>query len=399
MFDTGEYLKLNDEDFKALYNTLQDYYGMYQALQFSVKLSANSLYGASGNQWYRFCNYEVASDITGEGAHHMIAIDKALNRYFQVWAKDAEMERILQEAFPDQQIKLTNNPHDFVVKPKEGDVCNYGDTDSRYIEYAMIFKMANFKPKDNDEMIKFVELMDEHRVAALFDKVLKAEVTRKNGDCTMKMELEIMGGRGIFRAKKMYVMSVIWKDGQNVAKDGGIKAVGVELKRKTSSNFIKKMQERMIRALLSPNFPVQDIYKLTAKIVANAKAQDVMQLCKITKLSKYYEFMIEDKDKFIVGKGALPAHKGATRWNHLLHKHNVMDRYTPLYDGKLKYYIAQDGLPIAFPVDQDELPPFAPPIDYNKQIELLLIRPMKSYLPDNVNVANLGKSVIQKSFK
>lgn len=398
MFDTGAFLKLPDDELSALYNTLQDYYGMYQAQQLSVKLSANSLYGASGNQYYRFCNYEVASDITGEGAHHMIAIDKALNRYIQTWADQKWLEKILQDAFPEHNIVLTNNPHDFIVKPKEGDVCNYGDTDSRYIEYAMIFKLANFKPRDNDEMIKFVEIMDEHVVAPLFDRVLKEEVTKKNGKCTMKMELEVMGGRGIFRAKKMYVMSVIWKDGRNIASKGSIKAVGVELKRKTSSAFIKRMQEKLIRALLSPNFPIEDIYKLTAKIVQNAKQMDVMQLCKITKLSDYYTYMIDDKERYILAKGARPAHKGSARWNHLLYKNNVLDRYEPLYDGKLKYYIAQDGFPIAFPVTLDELPSFCPPIDYAKQIELLLLRPLKSYLPEKVAVSNLGKSVIQNSF-
>lgn len=387
--DTGKYKELSDEKLQDLYNELQDLHGKYKGRQQSVKLSANSVYGACGNQYYRFCNYELASDITGEGAYHMKAIDAALNRYMNKFHLDTAMHEILQKAFPDQQLKFS---------PTTSDVCNYGDTDSRYIEYKLIFEAAGFKPTNNDEYIEFVKLMDVHRISPLFEKVLTTEITKKNGKSTMKMELEIMGGRGIFLAKKMYVISVIWQDGKNISKVGKIKATGVELKRKTSSRFVKKMQERVIRALLTPTFPIQDVYKLSAQITQHAKTVDLSQLCRITKVTGYNEFVIDDKENLVLAKGARPPQKGSARWNQLLYKNKLMDKFETIYNGKMKWYTATDGKPMACPVNLDEILPFMPPIDYNAQIHDLIIKPLERYLPENASKNNLGKSVIQNSF-
>ncbi|AFF28108.1 gp110 [Sphingomonas phage PAU] len=389
--DPEKLKNVSNEELQEIYNEFQALMITYKTRQMSVKLSANSLYGASGNQHYRFANYEVASDITGEGAYHMIAIDKALNKYLRAWDKDLEIQKILKEKFPEQ---------DFKFVPIDCDVCNYGDTDSRYIEYGKIFKACNFVPKSHDDLIDFVKLMDVHRVSPLFEKVLTAEVTRKNGNSTMKMELEVMGGRGIFLAKKMYVMSVIWKDGRNVAKAGKIKATGVELKRKTSSLFAKKMQERVIRALLTPTFPVNDVYRLAAGIVQHAKTLSLDELCRITKVSKYHEFVIDDKENLILAKGSRPPQKGSARWNHLLYKHGVLDKYEPLYDGRLKWYLAEDGQPMAIPLSLDSTtyPDWLPKINHAAQIEAIIIKPLQRYLPENASISNLGKSVIQNSF-
>lgn len=391
ILDTGLFKTYTAEKLQELRDELENLQIIYRNLQFSVKLVANSLYGACGNQYYRFCNYEVASDITGEGAHHMIACDVSVNKYFKKWEADIEILNLIKEKFPDQadNIKLT---------PVKFDICNYGDTDSRYIEYGEIFRASGFKPDNTNDLLEFVLLLDKHRISPLFNKVLLHEVTKKNGNCTMKMELEIVGGRGIFLAKKMYVMSVLWKDGKNVAKDGKIKAVGVELRRRTSSIFAKKMQERIIRSLLNPKFPILDVYKLTSKIVAHAKTVQIDELCKITKLSGYHELVESDKDVVITRKGARPPQKGAARWNMLLDKLNLKSKYEPLYTGRLKLYKSIDGLDMGFPVEMDEIQDWMPAMDYNAQIHSLIIKPLQRYLPENEQISNLGKNVIQNSF-
>jgi len=130
--------KLTDAEIQALYDDCDAAMRYYEGMQRTVKDCANSVYGASGSPWFRYCNYAVAEDITNEGKQFLFMIDNAINDYYRNWASDTEIHEIIRAAFPAYEFKFTNS---------DKDICVYGDTDSRYLDYGEIFKLAGFKPK------------------------------------------------------------------------------------------------------------------------------------------------------------------------------------------------------------------------------------------------------------
>lgn len=390
--------QLTDDQLRDLYEDCKNTKEYYDGLQTVVKRLANSVYGACGSPYFRFYNPEVAGDITTEGKMFMFLVDKAINNYFHTWATDLEFENILKEAYPQyaDHIKLTN-----VTMP---DICVYGDTDSRYVAMGVCMEAAGIKPKSPKEACDFVVLCEEHRLQKIIADALHDDIVNRNGKLGyMIMELETIGGKQILLAKKKYIMSLFWKDGKLIADKGKMKATGVEINQGSTTQFVKKSITAVLNRLLTPGTNIKDIYKIGAALVQRAKSAPIDEIIMSTGIGDYAKWIANDKDAIVFKETGVQAHvRAAAEYNHYIHVNNLKGRFPRYIGGKIHWYYALNksgvfGVPDGVKVT--ELPD-APEIDYERQVDKLIINPLKRYLfSSDINKETFGKKEILFSFK
>lgn len=369
--------KLTDSELQELFDKIAATKEFFDGLQLTVKQLANSIYGACGSEFFRFYNPELAGDITTEGKMAMFVVDETVNRYFKNWESDPEILQELQSAFPDKEFNIRNVPENI-------DLCVYGDTDSRYVDFGTIMKYAGYKPKTPKEACDFVVFMDEHRMAKKIEEDLYEYIKVRNGEQGfLIMELETIGGKAIYLVKKKYIMSLFWKDGKLVASQGKLKATGVEINQGSTSQFVKKHIKAVLNKLLTPGFKMTDIFKLGIVIVQRAMAAPIDELLLSTGIGAYKDWVSNDKDEIVFIKTGAQAHiRAAAEYNHYLYENNLLSTFPKYIGGKIHWYYAKsdagvfgvpDGVSVA------ELPG-APEMDYEKQVDKLIITPIKRYL-------------------
>lgn len=387
--------RLSNDELQSLFDEAAAIKDYYDNLQQTVKQLANSIYGACGSEFFRFYNPEVAGDITTEGKMFMFIVDEVINKYFHSWESDPTIQNELQARFPDYDIRITN--------VKTTDICVYGDTDSRYVAMGDVMKAANFKPKNPKDACDFVVFMDENRLAKLIADGLHDDIVNRNGELGyMLMELETIGGKGIYLVKKKYVMSLFWKDGKLIADQGKIKATGVEINQASSSAFVKNTIKTVIKRLLTPGFKTENIYKIGNVLVDRAMAAPPDELLEAKGIGEYTKWVANDKEEIEWATTGAQAHvRAAAEYNHFLYVNNLQDRFPRFIGGKIHWAYALNkagvfGVPDG--VELSELPG-APKIDYKKQVEKLIITPIKRYLfNENIDKASFGQKEILHSF-
>mgnify|MGYP006197259283 FL=1 len=143
--------------------------------QMSIKILMNSLYGALGNRWFRYFDQRVAESITLGGQLSILWAERTVNK---------EMNKLMSTDDVDYVIAI--------------------DTDSLYINMGEL--VQKFNPKNP---VKFLdEICKTH-----FEKVLTKsyeELADYTGAMSNRMEMgrEVIADKGIWVAKKRYILNV-----------------------------------------------------------------------------------------------------------------------------------------------------------------------------------------------
>lgn len=387
---------LSDDELQNLFNQAENDKNYYHNMEQVVKLLANSLYGAMGSPFFRFYNANVAGDITTEGKMFMFNVDNTINNYFRQWASDTDFHEQIKTKFPG---------HNYIFKniSKQMDICVYGDTDSRYINFGEVFKHCNFTSKSIDEACEFILFLWKNKLDILVKENLAKDITERNGDLGyMIMELESIAGKGIFLAKKKYIMSKFWDDGKYVYHKGDIKAVGVEINQASTSEFVKKSIKIVLKKLLTPGSTTKEIYTIGTRLVNFAKSAPIDEIVLSQGIGDYNKWVVDDINypQWISGTNANV--KAAIIYNQHLHKYNLVEDFPKYRIGKIKWYYALNewgifGVPDG--VNIEDLP-HHPEIDYNKQIDKLIITPLKRYIfSTDIDKDSFGQKEVIMSFR
>src|SRR6056300_329872 len=151
--------------------------------QMAIKILMNSLYGALGNKYFRYFDQRVAESVTLTG---QLAIQ---------WA---------EKAVNDEINKMFKTDKDYVVAI---------DTDSLYVKMDAFVKQ--FKPNNPvkflDEVCIKLEDTLENAYQNLHDKLNCV-------DNRMVMKREVIADRGVWIAKKRYILNVHNSEGVQYAK-------------------------------------------------------------------------------------------------------------------------------------------------------------------------------------
>ena len=146
----------------------------FNNIQMAKKISLNSAYGAIGNNWFRYYSNTMAEAVTTSGQLSIRWIEKKINEY---------MNNLLQS--------------------KDVDYVIASDTDSVYITFDKLIE--KFNPKNP---VDFLDTIAKDKIEPFIDKSYKELADYLNAyDQKMQMKREVIADKGIWTAKKRYILN------------------------------------------------------------------------------------------------------------------------------------------------------------------------------------------------
>jgi DNA polymerase elongation subunit (family B) len=266
--------------------------------QMAIKILMNSLYGALGNRWFRYFDQRVAESITLAG---QLAIK---------WA-----ERAVNGAMQD----VLKTDEDYVVAI---------DTDSVYIRMGDL--VEKFAPKNP---VKFLDKI----CADHFEKVL-ADSYATMADATgayenrMEMGREVIADRGIWMAKKRYILNVHNNEGVQY-KTPKLKMMGIEAIKSSTPQVVRDKFKEIFRVIVEgTETDTQGYIRDFRSHFKTLPPEDVSFPRGVSNLAKW-------KDRKTIFKKGTPIHvRGALCYNNAIVENDINRRYESVKQGeKIKF--------------------------------------------------------------
>ena len=266
--------------------------------QMAIKLLMNSLYGALGNRWFRYFDQRVAESITLAG---QLAIK---------WA-----ERAVNTAMQD----VLKTDEDYVVAI---------DTDSVYIRMGDL--VEKFAPKNP---VKFLDkICSDH-----FEKVLEdsyndmAEVTGAYEN-RMVMEREVIADRGIWMAKKRYILNVHNSEGVQYA-EPKLKMMGIEAIKSSTPQVVRDKFKEIFRVI------IEGTEVDTQKYISDFKTHFSSLPPESVSFPRGVSNLTKWSDRKTIFKKGTPIHvRGALCYNKTIKENKLTNRFEVVKQGeKIKF--------------------------------------------------------------
>lgn len=147
MEEENEYLGKSLEELQILLSEYQKKSSDFYNTEQGIKLTLNSIYGATGNQYFALFNPDVAESVTLQGQDIWKFAEKIVNRYFnEMWHLDTELH---------EKMGVRN------VRPLNLDFIIYGDTDSVF-SGSNILIMNDIGEKMEITIEEFFNILAEH---------------------------------------------------------------------------------------------------------------------------------------------------------------------------------------------------------------------------------------------
>ena len=145
----------------------------------SIKILLNSLYGALGNKHFNYFDQRIAEAITYSGQLCILWAERAMNDYMS---------------------KLLDEKEDYVIAI---------DTDSLYVNMKPL--IDKLQPKNP---VNFLSKIGEEHFEPMLQKAYAQLFEYMNcKENRMDMEREVIADRGVWTAKKRYILNVLDNEG------------------------------------------------------------------------------------------------------------------------------------------------------------------------------------------
>ena len=311
--------------------------------QMAIKILMNSLYGALGNRWFRYFDQRVAESITLAGQLSIKWAERAVNE---------EMNKLLDTDGKDYVIAI--------------------DTDSVYINMSKLVK--KFDPKDP---VKFLDkISSEH-----FEKVLEksyADLAEYTNSFVNRMEMgrEVIADKGIWVAKKRYILNVHNSEGVQY-KEPKLKMMGIEAIKSSTPLVCRDRMKELFRIIVNgTELETQSFITDFRNEFNKLPAEDVSFPRSLSAVSKW-------RDSATIYKKATPIHaRGALLYNHHTKGMNV----EPIKAGdKVRFVYLKQPNPIkenviTFPLHLPRELGLDKYIDYGLQFQKTFVDPLEPIL-------------------
>ena len=318
------------EAIKAENKIEEEYWDKRQLVK---KINLNSLYGAILNMGCRFFDNRIgqSTTLTGRGiAKHMAA---KIN-------------------------EVVTGEYDHVGKS-----IIYGDTDSAYFSAYTSLKNEITKGEITWNKDTVVQLYDTiaNEVNSTFPQyMLDAHHCPKNRGDVIRAGREIVAIKGLFITKKRYAVLYYDKEGKRAdtdGKTGKIKAMGLDLKRSDTPEFMQKFLEEILTRVLN-GAEEKEILEMISEFRTEFKARPGWEKGSPKRANNIAEYQEKEAK---AGKANLPGHvRAAINWNTLKRMNN--DKYSQQIVDGMKVIVCKvrdnplGYTSIAYPVDEMRLP-------------------------------------------
>ena len=321
-------------------------------IQWARKIALNSAYGAVGNQYFRYYDVRQASAITTAGQFIIRFIESKVNEY---------LNKILK----------THDKLDYIVA---------SDTDSIYVTLDKLVEKT-CEGKDNEQICNFLNKVVDSRIEPFLEKCFDelSDYTNAFKNC-MVMKREVIANKGIWVAKKRYMLNVLDEEGVRLS-DPKLKIMGIEAVKSSTPQVCRGKIKEAIKIIMGKE--QSDLHKFIAefkKEFFEMSAEQISFPRSCNNLRKYRH----SNDVFIKGT---PIHvKGALIYNHQLKQFNLGRKYPFIQEGdKIKFLKLIEANPFKFDVISyiTKLPTefkLQEYIDYETQFEKTFLDPMRFIL-------------------
>jgi len=325
----------------------------YNNLQLAKKVCLNSAYGALGNQYFRFFDIRQAMGITMSGQLSIRWIEAKLNGYMN---------------------KLLKTDDDYVIA---------SDTDSIYLRLGGLVDKVFTKDQQvmTNRMISFMDKVCEEKIQPFIDKSYQ-ELADYVGAFEQKMQMkrEALADKGIWTAKKRYILNVYNNEGVQYA-EPHLKVMGLEMVKSSTPAPIREKMQQSIEIMM--NGTEEDIHKFIEDFRAEFKKLDPEDISFPRGLSNMRQYA----DKMSIYKKGTPIHaKGALIYNHYIKQLGLEKKYPLIQEGeKIKFTYLKVPNPckdivISYPVRLPKELNLHAYVNYDEQFNKAFIEPISVVL-------------------
>jgi DNA polymerase elongation subunit (family B) len=312
------------------------------------KISLNSAYGALGNVWFRYYDLLVAEAITTAGQLSIRWIERDINEYLNDLLKTSGFDYVIAS-----------------------------DTDSVYVRFDRLVSKLFAEGEETQKIVRFLDNIAREKIEPFIEKSYQRLHEYVNSyEQKMEMSREVIADKGIWTAKKRYILNVHDSEGVRF-KTPKLKMMGIETAKSSTPMWCRKKLEEGIRTLMNgTENDVWDFITNSRNEFNKLPIEEISFPRGVQNVKKYYNAAS------IYNKGT-PIHvRGSLLYNNFLYKYNIDKKYPVIQNGekvkfcymKLPNIMNENVISFVSALPKEfELEPY---IDYDTQFQKSFVEPL-----------------------
>jgi DNA polymerase elongation subunit (family B) len=312
------------------------------------KIALNSAYGALANQYFAFFSIDLAEAITTAGQLSIRWAEKIVNEYLN---------------------KILKTDEDYVIAI---------DTDSVYITMDKFVQAVMPDETDKTKIVEFLSKV-EKTIEDVLEKGFEDLADYTNAfEQKMEMGREVIADKGIWTAKKRYILNVHDNEGVRLA-EPKLKIMGIETAKSSTPLWVRKRLEEALKIVMrGSEKELWEFVETSRKEFRELPVEDVS-------FPRGCRGLIQYQDPTNIYSKGTPIHvRGALLYNHMLVNKNLDMRYETIKNGD-KVLFTYLTLPntinenvIAFTNSLPRVFDLHRYVDYDMQFDKSFIEPLKN---------------------
>ena len=274
-------------------------------IQMAKKISLNSAYGAIGNQYFRYYKLENAEAITLSGQVSIRWIESKMNAYLNKLLKTENVDYVIAS-----------------------------DTDSIYLNMGpLVETVYKGREKTTEGVVTFLDKVASMELEKYIEGSYQELADYVNAyDQKMQMKRENIADRGIWTAKKRYILNVWDSEGVRY-EEPKLKMMGIEAVKSSTPAPCRKMIKDALKLMMSgTEDEVIDFIENARREFKNLPPEQISFPRSASDVQKY------SSSSMIYEKGT-PIHiRGTLLFNHYIKKNKLTNKYSLIQNGeKIKF--------------------------------------------------------------
>jgi DNA polymerase elongation subunit (family B) len=346
-------LKAKQEYEKTPTIALQKEIARCNNVQMAKKIALNSAYGAIGNQYFRYYKLANAEAITLSGQVSIRWIENCMNKYLNKL--------------------LSTETEDYVIA---------SDTDSIYLNLGpLVDKFLSNKSDDKAAVVALLDKICQEKLEPFIESSYQDLASYVNAyDQKMQMKRENIAERGIWTAKKRYILNVWNSEGVQYS-EPKLKMMGIEAVKSSTPAPCRQMIKDGLKLMM--NATEEDVIDFIDKCRSDFKKLKPEEIAFPRSVSDVVKYR-SHSDIYVKGT---PIHcRGALLFNHYIKENKLTNKYSLINNGeKIKFlYLKKPNTiqenVISFIQDFPTELGLDKYIDYDLQFEKSFVEPLKAIL-------------------